>query len=702
MVIIIKKSSTSQRDIDHDLKVNDLVCDNLTVLGNITNPSLGSYVTLDTAQTITAKKIIETNVVGSLDTLEIRNITNGITSGAECGILLNMPNLNSGSRSKTIFMDGNTNNVNVNGDICFMDLNLGNKVFACFHSQNLNYFMNLPQPGSKYKIENVQILAKQALNLSGIQVNITMGGTLNNRLDLGFNMNIHTDVNTGIIDFRNIANNFFRLDSIKKSLTIGDNPVFLGNIRALFSSGINFNYAILLPRMTTAGELNYINIVGADNQYDGSIWYNKDIHQLRGMFNNIPFNIHHGGTQDINANQIGGNTITNTEYSHLQGITSNIQTQLNNTTTLAGVETITNKTIDADNNTITNIDDSSIKINASIDVKKLANGSVDNNRFNFLMNVTSDIQTQLNTKSFLTANTFTGVQTINNNLIIRNNDIIRLRSDFLVSNPDIHCLSYLNGFEGVCVATSDTVTPTSLSCGYFTGDNKVNGYVEKASFVFNNVADSAILKLNNKTMLTNTNLGTSVINSSLQNINNDILEINGQTNIDAHLKIIRQTGEFINLSSRVSGAFLANNNGDLLEINDTVSDFKKGNININDTSKTLNINGVNCIQYDITHLDYFTSSTTYSTAVTFVHKLNRPFTNLTGISASSTGTQQFRIINKSTGGTVLSESGILPIGINATTIVIGGVRPVNNAVIQIQVRRVAGSGSVSFSGGNID
>lgn len=498
------------------------------------------YVTLNTAQTITAKKTFSTSTPGALDSvLEVANTGIGGLSGADIGISFNAPNLPL-PRKKSIFMDGNTNNVHENGDICFIDIGLGNKIFACWHSQNGNYFMNLPQPESKIKIENVQILSKKSLNLSGFDTNITCSATNSNRIDLGFSLNVATNVNTGIINFSNLADTFFRLDSVQRRMSIGHNTGFLSNIRALFSGGINDNYAILLPRMTTPGELNYISIVGADNQYDGSIWYNKDIHQLRGMFNNQPFNIHHGGTQDINANQIGGNTITNTEYSHLQGITANIQTQLNTKISADSVATITNKSIDADNNTITNISDSAIKIGAGIDVKKLATGLIDNNKFNFLNGVTSDIQTQINNKASLSANTFTGVQTVNDD------------------------------------------------------------------------------------------------------------------------------------------------------------------VNITDSSKTFKINGVNAIQYDITHLDYFSSSTTYSTAVTFVHKLNRPFTNLTAITSSGTATQQFRLINVSTGGTVLVESAILPIGINATTVVIGGLTPINNAVLQCQVRLVTGSGSVSFSGANID
>jgi len=60
--------------------------------------------------------------------------------------------------------------------------------------------------------------------------------------------------------------------------------------------------------------------------------------------------------------------------------------------------TLTNKSIDADTNTITNIENADIKSGAAIDAAKIANGSVSSIEFQYLDGVTSDIQTQLNGK----------------------------------------------------------------------------------------------------------------------------------------------------------------------------------------------------------------------------------------------------------------------------------------------------------------
>lgn len=60
---------------------------------------------------------------------------------------------------------------------------------------------------------------------------------------------------------------------------------------------------------------------------------------------------------------------------------------------------LTNKTIDADLNTITNIENADIKAGAAIDASKIADGSVSNTEFQYLDGVTSAIQAQLDAKA---------------------------------------------------------------------------------------------------------------------------------------------------------------------------------------------------------------------------------------------------------------------------------------------------------------
>lgn len=62
----------------------------------------------------------------------------------------------------------------------------------------------------------------------------------------------------------------------------------------------------------------------------------------------------------------------------------------------SSTQTLTNKTFDADANTLSNVDDGNIKAGAAIDAAKIADGSVSNAEFQRLNGVTSDIQSQLN------------------------------------------------------------------------------------------------------------------------------------------------------------------------------------------------------------------------------------------------------------------------------------------------------------------
>lgn len=66
--------------------------------------------------------------------------------------------------------------------------------------------------------------------------------------------------------------------------------------------------------------------------------------------------------------------------------------------TETGVATLTGKTIDADVNTISDLANANIKAGAAIDAAKLADGSVSNAEYQYLGGVTSDIQTQINSK----------------------------------------------------------------------------------------------------------------------------------------------------------------------------------------------------------------------------------------------------------------------------------------------------------------
>lgn len=107
-------------------------------------------------------------------------------------------------------------------------------------------------------------------------------------------------------------------------------------------------------------------------------------------------------------------------------------------------DTLTNKTIDAANNTLSNIADANIKSGAAIDAAKIGSGAVSNTEFGYLDGVTSAIQTQLDAKAPTSSPTFSGNTTF--------------------SALTASTVPYLNASK---VLTSSAVTPTEL--GYVSG-----------------------------------------------------------------------------------------------------------------------------------------------------------------------------------------------------------------------------------------
>jgi len=90
-----------------------------------------------------------------------------------------------------------------------------------------------------------------------------------------------------------------------------------------------------------------------------------------------------------------------------QSIKAYVDSQAHSVTP-SSTTTFTNKSIDSDDNTITNIVNADIKAAAAIDATKIADGSVSDTEFQRLDGLTSDIQTQLDLKAALASPDLTG------------------------------------------------------------------------------------------------------------------------------------------------------------------------------------------------------------------------------------------------------------------------------------------------------
>ena len=132
----------------------------------------------------------------------------------------------------------------------------------------------------------------------------------------------------------------------------------------------------------------------------------------------------------------------------------NLSTLTNGLITASSTDTFTNKTIDADGtgNSITNIENANIKAAAAIDATKIADGSVTSTEFQFINSLSSNAQTQINSKQA----TIDSSARLNANLV----------GDGSVDNTEF---GYINGVTSAIqtqINTATTDIATKASAGF--------------------------------------------------------------------------------------------------------------------------------------------------------------------------------------------------------------------------------------------
>ena len=202
----------------------------------------------------------------------------------------------------------------------------------------------------------------------------------------------------------------------------------------------------------------------------------------------------------VNAvNDIANVNITSIADNDLLAYDSSSSKWINQSTSEAGIitgastTTFTNKTIDADatGNSVTNIEDANIKASAAIDATKIADGSVTSAEFQYINTLSSNAQTQIDTKI-----TTSSTDTLTNKTIdadATGNSITNLAvADFAAAAVVIES-------EGIGSNDNDTTLPTSAAVKDYV-DTQVateDTITELNDTTITSISDNEILQYNN-------------------------------------------------------------------------------------------------------------------------------------------------------------------------------------------------------------
>ncbi len=171
----------------------------------------------------------------------------------------------------------------------------------------------------------------------------------------------------------------------------------------------------------------------------------------------------------IDATKIANGSVDNTEFQYLNGVGSQV-------VGISDVNTLTNKTIDADLNTISNIENADIKAAAAIDATKIANGTVDNTEFQRLNGVGSQVVGISDTNTLTNKTIDADLNTITN---IENADIkagaaidASKIANGTISNTEFQQLNGI-GSQAVGISDANILTNKDIDGGTASNTNRI-------------------------------------------------------------------------------------------------------------------------------------------------------------------------------------------------------------------------------------
>jgi hypothetical protein len=468
----------------------------------------------------------------------------------------------------------------------------------------------------------------KASKFKSIQVNgnieQTLGTTELQDTNIVGNINIEGDLNMTTANseaiFENVnINKDINVDGTTqlKSLTLNDGTTTISNSEFQQLDGVTSNIQNQLNSISSTANTNSTNIIALYNNSvftsgDQTVGGIKTFTSKINFSNNIVQTSGNTTLKAVSCDSLTVGSVSNTEISYLDGVTSSIQNQINNLSTgqsslnssvvyLSTPQTITGQ------KTFTN----------GIITNSLSVGDVSNTEISYLDGVTSSIQTQINNNSAITTNNSTAITAIQNDYVSKTIDQtirgIKTFTSALNATAQFYGnLLYCNSITIANSLTSATATISgTTSTDILNANNIYNGVLSNNNIFTNGITvngDASTKSISSPTdaftmdvsgnLLCNT-IETTNSTSADHEVTNNLL-VGGTIETDNLIVNNSSTLNSVSCASLSATADITSNSISTIDINatDTITDSLT--VNGSSTLNTLNTNTIttNKITFD--------------------------------------------------------------------------------------------------------